>query len=393
MKQPGDEVLEAGSFEEYVPPVAVGVSPALISPSAFSDIGSVAGVLPSTLAYNTFGFECRLGEELPRADLLVLARASCGRDSLAGLHPTSTLPARMMADPVWRRVRDFAAYWAEPSSPLHYAVDNVWLEFDIDGPDPHLPIPSIFFGLLTNFETDATHETIVDRHLATVETAVRLLSGSEPSPRMLETLSRCFRSLSPEEQVFQVGLMLSRGAGAVRLCIRLRSVERIVEYLAGVGWSGDEAGLRGVLEPLSRSVDRVLLDIDVGETVGAKIGLECYFDGNRQPGREPRWGAFLDSLVLQGLCTADKREALLAYSGYVDQNASDVPWPEALLRTSQLLGGRSLSTFVRSLHHVKIVYQPGQLLEAKAYLAGNHHWHMPAFRASSVRPKESSATT
>jgi hypothetical protein len=393
MKQPGDRVLEAGSFEEYLTPVATGVSPALISPSAFSDIGSVARVLPSTLAYNTFGFECRLGDELPRADFLVLARSPWGRDSLAGLHPTSTLPARLMADPVWRRVQDFAAYWAEPSSPLHYAVDNVWLEFDIEGPVPDLPIPSIFFGLLTNSTADATHETIADRHQATTEMAIRLLSGGELPVRMLETLSHCFHALSPEEQVFQVGLMLSRGAGAVRLCIQFRSVERIVEYLSGVGWPGDEAALRGVLDPLSRSVDRVLLDIDAGETVGAKIGLECYVDGNRQPGREPRWDTFLDSLVLQGLCTADKREALLAYSGYVDQNAPDVPWPEALLRTSQLLGGRSLSTFVRSLHHVKIVYQPGQLLEAKAYLAGNHHWHTPASRASSVRPKESSATT
>src|SRR5919112_365943 len=387
MKQPGDRVLEAGSFEEYLTPVATGVSPALISPSAFSDIGSVARVLPSTLAYNTFGFECRLGDELPRADFLVLARAPCGRDSLAGLHPTSTLPARLMADPVWRRVRDFAAYWAEPSSPLHYGVDNVWLEFDIDGPSPDLPIPSIFFGLLTNSASDATHETIVDRHQATTETAIRFLSGGELPVRMLETLSHCFHALSPEEQVFQVGLMLSRGAGAVRLCIQIHSVERIVEYLSGVGWPGDEAALRGVLDPLSRSVDRVLLDIDAGETVGAKIGLECYFEGNRQPRREPRWGAFLDSLVRRGMCTAGKRTALLEYPGYVDQNAEGVAWPTALRRTSQLLAGRSLSTFVRSLHHVKVVYHPGRPPEAKAYLAVNHHWHTPVSGSSSVRPQ------
>jgi hypothetical protein len=371
MTQLGDKVLEAGSFEEYLPPVAAGVSPYLISPSAFSDMSSVARVLPSTLAYNTFGFECRLGEELPRADFLVLATSSCGRDSLAGLHATSKLPARLMGDPVWRRVRDFAARWADPSSPLYDAVDNVWLEFDINGSVPDVPIPSVFFGLVTNV-----------RAYASAESAIQLLSEDETPPRMLEMLSSCFRALSPEEQVFQVGLMLSRGAGAVRLCIRLRSVERIVEYLAGVGWPGDETGLRGILDPLSRSVDRVLLDIDVGESVGAKIGLECYFDGNRQPGREPRWGAFLDSLVRQGLCTADKREALLAYAGYVDQNAHDVPWPAAILRTSQLLDGRSLSTFVRSLHHVKVVYRPGEPLEAKAYLAGNHHWHTSASRSS-----------
>jgi hypothetical protein len=132
-------------------------------------------------------------------------------------------------------------------------------------------------------------------------------------------------------------------------------------------------------------VDLVSLNIDVGETVGRKIGFECYFDGNRQPRREPRWNTFLDSLVRSGLCTADKREALLAYPGYADEDADGVPWPTALRRASQLLGRRSLSTLVRSPHHIKIVYRPGEPLEAKAYLAGNHHWHTPASRSSSVR--------
>jgi len=385
MKQ-AEEVSRGGSFEEYVGPVAAGVSPRLISPSAFSAINAVARVLPSTLAYNTFGFECRLGEELPRADFLVLATASCGLDGLAGHNPTSRLPDSLMADPVWRRVRDLATSWAEPSSPLYHAVDNVWLEFDVDGPVPGIPVPSVFFGLPADPRTDATREP-GNRPRDTVEAAARVLSGDEPSPRALETLSRCFLALLPDEHVFQVGLMLSRGAGPVRLCIRLRSLERIVEYLVGVGWPGDEATLRGVLEPLFRSVDRVLLDIDVGETVGAKVGLECYFDDKRQPRREPRWGVFLDSLVRQGLCTADKRAALLEYPGYVDQNAEGIAWPAALRRSSQLLAGRSLSIFVRSLHHVKIVYQPGSPLEAKAYLAANHYWHTPVSSSPAVRPR------
>jgi hypothetical protein len=82
-----------------------------------------------------------------------------------------------------------------------------------------------------------------------------------------------------------------------------------MEYLAGVGWPGSETDLYGALKPVARLVDYVCLDLDVSETVHPKIGLECYFDGNRRPKREPRWGAFLDSLVLKGLCTADKREA------------------------------------------------------------------------------------
>jgi hypothetical protein len=375
-----------GSFEEYLRPISAHVPPALISLSAFSNINSVASVLPATLAHNMFFFECRLGERAPRADFLVLAKVSCGRSSLAGLHPTSTLPVRLMTDTVWRRVEDFAVCWADPSSPLYHAVDNVWLEFDVDGPPPDVPVPSIFFAPQSNGQMDdieVAGDPNAEGRLATVERTIRLLAGGEPPPPMLEG---CFRALSSDEKIFQVGLMLSRGEDAVRLCIRLRSVERIMEYLTVVGWPGDEADLRGVLEPLARSVDRVALAIDVGDAVRPKIGLECRFDRNRQPRREPRWGAFLNSLVLNGLCTSDKREALLAYPGYVDEATRDMPWPAALRQASQLLGGRSLSTFVRWLHHVKIVYRPGEPLEAKAYLAGNHHWHTPASGSSSIRP-------
>lgn len=374
---------KTSSFEEYLRPVAATVPPQLISPSAFSDIDGVARVLPATLAYNTFGFECRLAEMAPRADFSVLAGASCGRESLAGLHPTSTLPARLMTDPIWRRVADFAVQWADPSSPLYRAVDNVWLEFDVDGAPPVIPIPSVFLAPRPSGQEGAkgvAYEPDLDGYITTIETVIQLLSGNELAPRKLETLSDCFRALSSVEHVFQVGLMLSRGAEAVRLCINLRSVEGIVEYLAGVGWPCSEADVLGVLEPIASLVDYVCLDIDVGETVHHKIGLECYFDGIKQPRTEPRWGVFLDSLVRDGLCTADKRDALLSYPGYVDENAEGIPWPAALRRASHLLGGRSLSTFIRSLHHVKIVYQPGERLEAKAYLAVIHHWHTAALR-------------
>ena len=377
-------MTKTSSFEEYLRPVAASVPPALISPSAFSDINCVARVLPATLAYNPFIFECRLGQKAPRADFSVLAKASYGRDSLAGLHPTSTLPARLMTDPIWRRVGDFAVRWADPSSPLYRTVYNVWLEFDVvDGVAPAIPIPSVFFGLQPSGQEGArgvAYEPNVDGYITTIETVIGLLSGSDLAPRVLETLSDCFRALSSVEHVFQVGLMLSRGAEAVRLCITLRSVERTVEYLAKVGWPCSEADVLGVLEPIARLVDRVYLDIDVGETVHRKIGLECYFDGNKQPKTEPRWGVFLDSLVRDGLCTADKRDALLAYPGYVDENTEGIPWPRVLRRASHLLGGRSLSTFIRSLHHVKVVYQPGEGLEAKAYLAVIHHWHTAALR-------------
>jgi hypothetical protein len=376
------------SFEGYLGPVAAGVAPELISPSAFSDIRSVAGVLPGTLAYNTFGFECRLGEELPRADFLVLANAYCGRDSLAGLHPTSPLPPRLSADPIWRRVAAFASRWADASSLLYNTADNVWLEFDVEGPAPDVPVPSLFFGPRTDGrDGGAALRPDVEGYRATIVEALRPLSGGEPPAGMLETMSGCLRALAPDDLVFQVGLMMSRGAEAVRLCIRPGSVERITEYLAEVGWTGSGEDLRAILEPVERLVDYVCLDIDVGDTVHPKIGLECYIRGPGQARIRARWEAFSGFLLESGLCTPDKREALLAYPGYIDENAEGVSWPVPLRRASLLLGGRSLSMFVRSIHHVKIVCQQDRPTEAKAYLAANHHWHTRA-EAENTAPRE-----
>jgi len=52
-------------------------------------------------------------------------------------------------------------------------------------------------------------------------------------------------------------------------------------------------------------------------------------------------------------------------------------WPRDLLALSGFLGGRVHSVFARWLHHVKIVYQPGLPLQAKAYLAVYHMWLAP----------------
>ena len=123
-----------------------------------------------------------------------------------------------------------------PSSPLYRAVDNVWLEFDVDGAPPVIPIPSVFFGPQPSGQEGArgvaTNRTWMDTYdNRDGDTAsLRQRIGS----RKLEMLSDCFRALSSSEHVFQVGLMLSRGAEAVRLCITIGSVERAVEYLARV---------------------------------------------------------------------------------------------------------------------------------------------------------------
>ena len=53
------------------------------------------------------------------------------------------LPAAYLAHPVWDRLRQFSALWAEPGSPLHGNVRILCLEFDLRDASPsEVPVPS-----------------------------------------------------------------------------------------------------------------------------------------------------------------------------------------------------------------------------------------------------------
>lgn len=351
---------DANSFEEYLLPVAASISASLVSADTFSSMLRIARLVPEACASNTFGFECPLGNDDPHADFLVQTTAAHGRGSLAEFNDVGSAPA-------WDRVRDFALGWSGGSPLVYQSVDNVWLEFDLDG--PRSDVPSAFFGFRpVRAAQDLLDATRTRRLLAATLEAVGLLRGGDSASLSSKTLSRCFDALPGSAQVFQVGVMLSRAEEVVRLCLRLRSFEDAVRYLQLVGWPGDEYLLRRTLEPLGSLADHLCLDVDVGETVLPKVGLECYVSGGG------KWVPILDRLLSDGLCTPTKRDSLLAYPGHVTENETRTPWPRSLTQASNLLGPRALSFFVRWLHHIKVVHRPDHAAEAKAYLGVDYRW-------------------
>lgn len=377
------EMVE-GRLASYLRAVEPAVPAALVSAEAFDALRVVAQQVPPPLAATTFGFECRLGDPAAWADLVAYAVAGPGRDALADLPPA------LLAEPTWRRVRDLAQAWRSPDSVLHDGADNLWLEFDLEGRaaaalEARAVPPSVFVGLPA-WDQDrpqpSTYRPNVGGYLAAVTAVLRALDR-DVTEETERCLARCFGALRRHEYLFQVGLMLTRRVDTVRLCIRLRTTSRTRDYLTAVGWPG-VAGRRTPghdalddLLALVEPTDHTWLHLDVGPHVQPTIGLECYFAGNAQPSREPRWTALLGVLVERGLCTRAKRDALLAYPGHAGNGAGAAPWPADLVAAEDLLEGCRRSTFVRTLHHVKVVLRPGGTLEAKAYLAANLHWYAP----------------
>lgn len=328
-------------------------------------------LLPGALA-RVIGFECRLDGDVSPADLLFVADVeSGGRDVLAGRHPSAALPEELLASPAWRAVAGFAAAWADPASPLHRGIDDVWFELDLDGSVPAEQagaMPSLFFGPkvahLEGPSLDDPERRAQRGSVRILRGALALLRGEPLDEAWWELLARCAEALPPSARIFQAGLMLSRPRQPVRLCITNLAPAAIAPYLERAGWDGplDElAALAGDLAPL---VGSIKLTIDVAARLGSRIGLEAYpgMDHAWQPG--PRWEAFLDHLVRQGLCTAGKRYALLAFPGLASENDD----------LSALLEGRARRVLVRWLHHVKVTYEPGRPPGAKAYLAVRGDW-------------------
>jgi hypothetical protein len=139
------------------------------------------------------------------------------------LTSASALPDRLLTEPVWQQIRNFTTCWQNQTSPLYANVDNIWLEFDVDGNSDRSPIPSCFFGSQT---ITAASATVPDPHAWVTQTAIQLLRGQSLSPATEQQLFRCVAALHNGVHVFQVGLMLARQSDVVRICVNILAALR-----------------------------------------------------------------------------------------------------------------------------------------------------------------------
>lgn len=341
--------------------------PELIDAACFGRIQAVAGRLPAALS-EFFGFECRLGEAAARADFLVCAKAEfSGRDVLAGRLPDATLGADLRTDAAWGRVLDFAAAWAEPASPLHASVENVWLEFDVAEARVGSPSPSAFFG--AELRGGARRQA----SLRVLDEALGHLLGSARASALGPGLDAVLRALPEQAWVFQVGAMLARPTDAVRLCVRGLRADSLPAFLDAVRWPGDAADARAVIDDSFARAASVDLDLDLAPAgTLPKLGFECSF-AEREP-RERTLAPFLDSLLERGLCTDGKRAGLLAWTRGFHERSHPERWPDDLRQAARQRGAGALCVFLRWPYHVKLVHEPERPLAAKAYLAVRQVW-------------------
>jgi hypothetical protein len=358
----------ADSLEVILP----NLPPALVSPDMLPHLRELARALAPI---PSCGFEVNLLEST-RVDLQQCILASEGEPQRLRSHldeQWSYSAARGEAvDASWQHVDNFLAQWCDQSSALHESIADLWLEFDQTHTLGHSLLPVMFFGFRPE------REVVLDSS-AGYEVAQQVLDALLGRPVWLpyqENLQRCFLASRGPAFVSHIGVMPARGLPALRVNVKNLSPDALGAYLEGVAWPGlkDEAVEK--MARLYRFVDRLTVCLDVGERVYPQLGFECIV--GFQPPLESRWATFLDYLVDEGWCSAEKRDALLAWPGLTYPNNAGVSWPDHMIHDALLHPADRFTALERRISHIKIVWRPQQQRpEVKAYFGFLHRWLQP----------------
>jgi len=239
-------------------------------------------------------------------------------------------------------LRSFLTRWSEGGKLLS-AVRSVWLEFDLDRePDP---VPC------AKLDADASPSWIADSLLP-------LLQGRPLAEGQRDRFLSCHREIPTSSRLLYVFSLLPRGINAVRMEVYGLAPGQILGFLRRI--APDSVPRIAETAPLFAGVERLHLSFDIAPEGGLpRIGLEGSFP--RLPRREPRWAELFRKLTERGLCSPEKKDAVLAWPGYETFWTAPAAWPV------EVVGARGFC--VRGLSHVKVVSAPDREPEAKAYLS------------------------
>ncbi len=276
--------------------------------------------------------ELRLARGAAPIDLALRLTDLAHSQRLAQAIPHSHLPALL-------------SHWREADGPLA-RLRSVWCEFDLRRDDRGLPAPVVCAKLPAEVSSSWAVDCLLPR-----------LQGRALLAAQRRRVLACIAAIPAPARLLYVFGLGARGTDAVRLEIFGLDTAGILDHLQAVAPE--------IVEPVAEAVEivdgaeRIHLSYDVAADVLPRIGLEGSFP--RLPRREPRWAALFKRLVERGLCTAEKRDAALAWPGYDTFWTAPAAWP---VRT---MGAQGLC--FRALSHVKVICAPGRSPEAKVYMS------------------------
>lgn len=312
--------------------------------------GTIADMLNFLATAKIFILESPIGENANEGGYsLYITRHDWGELVKQSQHSLNILPKNFGVNPVWRGIMAFADQWYAGESLCNSLTKGLWFEFDVSGPPPILPIPSIFFGVKNNS---------VDNSITAIMNGLTAFNYDLPSIQR-DLLVTYLRKMSSLCSSFQVGLMLSRPASPLRLCAFNAKMPEVLAGLIDLGITTLEDYPDFRQEFLHLAPRFLAVDLDIGTVFGAKVGIELRFTSVatiREQRENQRGQAFLEWLVNKGWCLPDKSQAVLNWIG----GSKYHPDPDDFWSPRK--------TILRTISHIKLDFQPGRPPRAKAYL-------------------------
>ncbi|MCY3961215.1 MAG: hypothetical protein OXG34_06060 [bacterium] len=344
-------LAQADSVGELLEQFKSRIPPALIDGAGWDRLVERSSRLPISLATSGFGFELRLHEAEPRADLgLALLRGSL---SAAHFEEWSrSRPEEMSAKAV---VSLFHEMGREGTAMHRIADTKLLFEYDIDPAHPGpLPDPGIFLYPTADAPTDPGLAQVPE-DLCVIADAVVAACGWAPDSAVRRHAEQLFRAMPSGVQIGAVGGFPDRRR-ALRVAITgIRNSHELISVLERAGWPGQPeafAPFIGDLEARGAFAHLAAhLDID-GGGVRSELGVSCYAqDAQWVKDIEP-WMGVIDGLRATELVVPEKLSALA----------------ESWAGAETVFGRRGMLLVVRGIHHFKMALVGDRFEEVKAYV-------------------------
>lgn len=292
------------------------------------------------------GFEARLQGKPHLVDLF-LGFASRQPSSLQIVVEALGRRGPQNSSAIYGGLQSFSANW-EAETRRREGVDFLWLEYDAPHRSSSL-IPGVFLGV--GVETRVGN---IDEWLSARYRDVQEISSGEIPRKTQTTIAQCSQCLPGGVVPTSVGFFPQRAHQKLRICFSGFTVITMMQFLKNIGYEGDVEAIgarlndyRGCRAGLLADVG--LVHLDIGTTIGKKVGIEFVFEFRDQVMHRRIDPQFVDALVATGLGEARRCAALVSWPGMEFAG----PSPRRLV--------------MRRVNHIKLVFNDVGGVEAKAY--------------------------
>ena len=354
---PWDELVGGGeaSFADVLRELRPLIPSSLLDGEGWLRLLERVAELPAAAAA-FFGFEFRLGDPDPSADVCVpltsdvSAAASLEnpvarrfiREARSGAPFQSSRTALARCISGFGRADSVLASWAQ----------SVLLEYDVAAlPAGSRGTPGIFFALRK--ERGASGRHVQDTARREIARTLANACGWSADPAEQCEVERAFDALPSDGWINQAGAMPDRARRAIRLIAHGIDENEAPAFLARLRWPGPVAAVSEILIGLRAVSSKVALSFDItAQGPGPRLGLEVYAKegGDFQSTTRGDWQPCVARLVEKDWCNASKARGLLE-------------WPAL----QKVYAYKVVFLAHQGINHLKVTVA-GDAVEAKGYV-------------------------